>query len=282
MKSALLALLAGAAAWLAPAAAHAQMMHVDSNDWRQTDRHDVLQGSQAKPSFLVELRFGPYLPDIDSGVTGGTPFKDVFGYDCGTQTESSVTPRFAFGLEADYMAVRIPYVGAIGPGVGWSYTNFSALARDTKTPSICSGETTSLTIMPMHLSAVLRADELMRRTGIPIVPYGKFGVGMAWWRASDDFGTEQVCGTASATASCGGGAPVLSSGTGLTPSLHFALGGAIALNCLEPMTAARLDESTGVHHAYVFGEYYNDQLILSKNVMHVGVSSWVVGLAVDF
>ncbi len=56
----------------------------------------------------------------------------------------------------------------------------------------------------------------------------------------------------------------------------------LALNFLEPQASARLDASTGVHHAYVFGEYYNDQLTLSTNVMHVGVSSFVGGLAVDF
>ena len=56
----------------------------------------------------------------------------------------------------------------------------------------------------------------------------------------------------------------------------------LSLNFLEPQASARLDASTGVHHAYVFGEYYNDQLTLSTNVLHVGVSSFVGGLAVDF
>ena len=281
-KTALLTAFACAAAWSHPEAARAQMMHVPVNDWRQTDRHDVIQANAEKPSFMVELRFGPYLPDVDSGVpNGGKPFADVFGYDCGSNTQGTVSPRVSFGLEADYMAVRIPYVGAVGPGLGWAFTRFGAAARYTYKQG-CSEENTSLTIMPMHASVVLRADELMRRTGIPIVPYGKFGVGMAFWQASDDFGTEKVCGSLSAPTTCPPGAMQVASGTGLTPSLHFALGGMIALNFLEPMTAARLDESTGVHHAYVFGEYYNDRITLTKNVMQVGVSSWVAGLAVDF
>ena len=69
---------------------------------------------------------------------------------------------------------------------------------------------------------------------------------------------------------------------GLTPSMHFALGGMLSLNWIEPQASARLDQTSGVHHAYVFGEYYNDRITLGSNVMHVGTSSWVAGLAADF
>jgi hypothetical protein len=56
----------------------------------------------------------------------------------------------------------------------------------------------------------------------------------------------------------------------------------LALNFIEPQASARLDQTTGVHHAYLFGEYYNDKLTLSQNVMRVGAQSFVGGLAVDF
>jgi hypothetical protein len=281
--TALLAALAGASL-LAAAPARAQMMHVPDSDWRQSDRHDALVKAAAKPTFMFELRFGPYLPDIDSGVPGGkTPFKDIFGLNCGasTPTPGTVSPRVLIGLEADYLAVRIPYVGAIGPGVGWSFTSFSNQALFTGT-SMCSAENTTLTIMPMHGSIVLRADELMRRTGIPLVPYGKVGAGVAWWRASTDSGTETICGTKAAPTRCAGSPATIGSGEGLTPSLHLAVGAMLALNFLEPQASARLDETTGVHHAYLFGEYYNDTITLNANAMRVGASSFVGGLAVDF
>jgi hypothetical protein len=291
----LLAAAAGATLWLSAAPARAQMMHVPTNDWRQNDRHDSILNNAAKPSWVLELRFGPYLPGIDSefesknGVKAATPFADIFSLDCSKSAQGqaaptgSVTPRFSFGVELDYLAVRIPFVGAIGPGVGWSYTAFSNYMQETQHPGVCASEETTLTIMPMHASVVLRADELMRRTGIPIVPYGKFGVGMAYWRSSDDSGTEKVCGTKAAPTACAATTDTaIASGIGITPSLHFALGAMLALNFLEPMTAARLDESTGVHHAYLFGEYYNEKTTLATNVLHVGASSWVGGLAVDF
>jgi hypothetical protein len=267
----------------------AQMTHVPGNDWRQPDRHDAIERASKPPQFTVEVRFGPYLPNIDGHVPGGaTPFADVFGLDCSSSTPTftgSVKQAFSGGLEFDYTPFRIPYVGAVGAGLGWSFTQFSnqaQLTSSTRSAPQCSQEKTSLQIMPMHLSVVLRADDLMRRTGVPIVPYGKFGVGLAWWRSSNDLGTETVCGPASAPTRCGPGDTVTGHGNGLTPGLHFAVGAALALNFLQPQSSARLEQTTGVHHAYLFGEYYNDTITLVQNVMHVGAQSWVAGLAIDF
>jgi hypothetical protein len=286
----LLAAAGALASWLSAGPALAQMSHVPETDWRQGDRHDALTRAAAKTNFFIEIRLGPYLPNVDAGVPGSaTPFTDVFGLDCSTPASAtftgSVKPRVLFGLEVDYTPLRIPYVGAVGPGLGWSFTSFSnqtQLTSSSRTMPTCSQESTTLTIMPMHASVVLRADELMRRTGVPIVPYGKFGVGMAWWRSSNDLGTEKVCGSKASPAPCMAGDTAVGHGTGLTPNLHFALGAMITLNWLEPQVSARLDQTTGVHHAYLFGEYYNDRLTIAPNVMKVGAQSGVGGLAIDF
>jgi hypothetical protein len=292
----LLAAAAGLASLLSAGPARAQMAHVPDNDWRQPDRHDAITKAAAKPGFVVEVRLGPYLPDVDSGIpktsvnpaTGQpyTPFADVFGLDCDKQTFGSVKPRVLFGFEVDYLAARVPYVGTVGPGLGWSFTQFSnraQLSSTSRAMPMCSGEATTFTIMPMHASVVLRADELMRRTGIPFVPYGKFGVGMAWWRSSNDLGTETVCGTKDNPVKCmSAGSPSTGRGDGITPNLHFALGGMLSLNWIEPQVSARLEQTTGVHHAYLYGEYYNDRLAIASNVMRVGAQSWVAGLAIDF
>ena len=78
------ALLAATAAAIVTAAApaRAQMAHIPQNDWRQPDRHDVVQAKAGKARFAFELRFGPYLPNIDGEFNGKTPFTDVFGIDC--------------------------------------------------------------------------------------------------------------------------------------------------------------------------------------------------------
>jgi hypothetical protein len=283
--------------------ARAQMSHVPETDWRRTDRHDALIAAAKPALFYLEIRFGAYWPSIDSAPefaslpAADRPYAKVFGSQCTSGTagcgSGDVSPLFYFGLEADAVPIRIPYVGGLGIGFGWGYTHVSALAnfyqQSTNSPTTASGETTALTIMPMHLSIVLRGDELMRRTGIPIVPYGKVGAGLLYWNASNDAGTEvyhpceKITPTYVLPSGCGtNSAPANVSGAGLTPALHLAVGGMLSLNWLEPSASARLDETSGVHHAFLFGEYYNDQITFGSNVMRVGTSSFAAGLAADF
>ena len=64
------------------------------------------------------------------------------------------------------------------------------MSRTVKTTSgRDSSDETSLSIYPFYAVAVLRADAFWRDLGIPLVPYGKAGVGMALWRASNTGGT---------------------------------------------------------------------------------------------
>ena len=128
--------------------------------------------------------------------------------------------------------------------------------------------------MPMYLAAVLRADELYRRTGIPIVPYGKIGFGLGTWSASSEAGTETYVDKAGKEVS----------GSGVAWGVHFALGGMLALNFIDPRSAVRLDETTGVNHAYLFGEWMNNAELGRRSDpkgMYIGTSTWVVGFAVD-
>ncbi len=248
---------------------------VPDNTWRHNDDERDNAKTHRRPMFAAEMRFGPYWPNVDSEFNTTTgPYQRVFG----------TGPRFYFGLEFDFMPLRIPYVGMIGPGFGWGWTHASSKAKlkGTNTPS---GEDTSLTIMPMHLSAVLRADELMHRTGIPIVPYGKLGLGFAHWSASNSGGTS-VVGTT-------GGSPCTvatedkagcTTGAGNTWGIHTALGGMFALNWLDNRSAGRLYEDTDIAHIYLFGEWMDAILngLGSSKSMHVGSSTVVVGLAGDF
>ncbi|MFO0760844.1 MAG: MXAN_2562 family outer membrane beta-barrel protein [Byssovorax sp.] len=247
----------------------AQESRLPTTDWRQANRTDAVAKKVTSPeSFGFELRFGGYTPQIDQepGLGGKTPYKSILRPD-------DDAPQFYFGMELDYLPLRIPYVGRIGPRVGWGYTHTSQKANFTDSnPPEASDVDTGLTIMPMYAGLVLRIDELMRRTDIPIVPYGKAGFGMAYWNASTSTGTETYVNAAGNKVSA----------NGLSWGFEFAVGGMLALNFLDPRAAARLDEATGVNHAYVFGEWMNNSMVgrNSKN-MYVGTSTWVLGLAVD-
>ncbi len=234
---------------------------VPVTDWRQSAR--PMASNRTPQRFFVELRFGAYRPDVDAEFGGDGPYKRVFG-------DSS---QFYLGTEFDWQALRIPYFGTLGPGLGWGYTKRSVAAKITGT-STDSAENTALMIMPWHVSAVARADELMRRTGVPFVPYAKLGLGMAMWSASNAEGVSTYPRDPD---------PLAVRGRGITWGQHFALGAMLALNELDRKAAATLDGAWGVNHAYVFGEWMNAKLdgMGSTPQMHVGSSSWVLGLAFD-
>src|SRR5690606_37859934 len=153
---------------------------------------------------LVELRFGRYVPNADEGVEG-TPFVDIFG-------DSN---RYYGGIEVDWQALRIPYVGTFGPGFGIGYTRASAKALLENSEGR-SSQPTSLTIIPMYLVGVLRADVFARR-GVPLVPYAKLGFGYAIWTASDADETAEVDGVV---------------GRGASYGIQWALGGMLLLDPL--------------------------------------------------
>lgn len=252
---ALLAPLVVASVLLSTARADAQATHVSGTDWRRLDRSDSLGKSSSTQMFTFELRFGQYFPEVDDkpGVSART-YESTF----------EANDQFYVGVELDFLPFRIPYVGALGPGIGWGYTHTSAKAKATVAGKLVESSTdTAFTIMPMHLSAVVRFDELMRRTGVPIVPFAKIGLGLGIWTASP--------------------VPTDYIGTGATWGTHFAVGGMLALNFLDPRSAARLDETTGVNHAYLFGEFMRANLngLGATPSMYLGSTSWVVGLAVD-
>lgn len=230
----------------------------------QEDRGEVFRSMhrnvESPQHFAFELRFSPFLPEVDSDplLAGQTPFANIFG--------SSKT--LMFGAEGDWQAVRIPHLGTFGPGVGISYADFSGNAKLLGGGT--SGETTTLEIYPMYLVGVLRADVLWREVRIPLVPYLKFGVAAALWRASNTLGTSYYEGEA---------------GRGYTLGTQFALGLAFNLNVLDDIAARSFDEDLGVNNTYVFGEWSRSDLTglgIQGDPLRVGGTYWTLGIAFEF
>lgn len=246
---------------------------IPDTNWRQHDRA-ARRDERPHPisSFMFELRFGPYWPEVDEEFGGAaTPYGQTFAEppEDGEEVDAGGIeddPQFYFGLEVDWLPVRIPYVGLIGPGLGWGITTTSAEAKidwpGTENDGKLSGVDTSLTIMPMHLSAVLRVDEIKRRTVVPIVPYIKFGLGMGIWDMSEGGDTER---------------------SGASFGTHLALGGMLGLSFIGGRSQASLEDTAGIRDTYLFGEwtYANLDGIGSKSQLHVGSSTWTLGLALQ-
>lgn len=227
--------------------------------------------------FAAELRFSPYRPQIDDepGLALKDPSRPELGRETPYADAFGSTPRLMVALEVDWQALRIPYVGTIGPGLAAGYTSMSASV--TTTSGRASGDQTSLDIYPFWGAAVLRGDELYRKLRIPLVPYGKLGVSYALWRASNTGSTSQapVPGTTP---------PQIVSGKGHTWGTYAALGLSFALDALDRGAARNFDETLGINHTYIFGEYYFLGLdgLGQSNALRVGSNTWAAGLAFEF
>ena len=235
-------------------------------------RHKTYESAH---NFAFELRFGPYHPRVDTAPELGQsgPYQAIFGD----------STRWEIAAEFDWQAYRIPHLGTIGPGVSVGYTASSALAPLVKAVngSNLSGETTTLTIIPTYLVAVLRIDVLNRELHVPLVPYLKGGVGLGFWSASNSGGTSCYQATNAA------GKPTSSScvlGYGDTWGSELAVGLALDLNFLDRRTSQGFDNATGVNHTFIFGELmdYNLTGILQSHALYIGNHNWTLGLGFEF
>lgn len=262
---------------------HERPSNLPRQDWRRSQRRKVDEETDTwfdPYHFYFELRFGMYSPQIDddglvySDANGDPiPRTDAAGDPIpGTtqplyETFFGGSPLFQFGLELDWLPLYIPWVGSVGPGFGWGWSTASGPSRDeTGAPTESD---TDLDIHALHGSVVFRLDGLLREATIPIVPYGKFGFGWALWEIDGPRGTAEFNGVEAKGTSYG---------------LHYALGGAIPLNGFDRTAAVHLREETGIRYAYIFAEWYNQDLALfgPSPQLDVGTSSAVFGLALGF
>jgi len=235
-----------------------QYLRLYDSTWRQAQtRPSGEAGGFDGRHVLAELRFGAYSPRVDDEFGGAaTPYADYFG----------TSPKFYFGVEVDWLPIRIPYVGSLGIGAGWATISATGKAKTTTGDA---GSDTSLSIRPIHAVGVLRADGMLRQFGFPLVPYVKGGLGLGMWQASGPSGTSQAGSTV---------------GEGTTLGLHFALGGALSLGTFDRRTAMAMRAQTGIQHAYIWGEWLLAKLdgFGANDVMNVGTSTGIGGVALEY
>jgi hypothetical protein len=208
-------------------------------------------------NMAVELRFGPYVPRIDSEFGSATPYRSSFGK----------KKRIMIGFEVDYQVLRIPYFGSVGPGFGWGFTSMGGKAT-VHTTGASSDQPIGLSIMPMYLVGVLRFDYLALETGIPLAFYAKAGLGYALWWTTSGGKLARVDGAV---------------GEGVSYGYHGAIGASFLLNALDRSAAVEMDNTTGINSAYLFGEFFMSNLNgFGSGTLQVGANTWVVGLAFEF
>jgi len=210
--------------------------------------------------FAVEVRFGPYLPDVDSEFDGARhPYRDFFG------TSQHLLSQIEFDYELFHR------FGTVALGASYGYFSVSGKAPVANGGGATSNDLSSMTVMPVSLSAIYRFDVLLERNRFPVVPFAKVGFDWAYWSITD--GNDSI-----ATDAAGG------KGRGATLGWHGAVGLQLVLDFFDWESARSFDADMGVNHTSLVFQYtYADISGLGmSNRMHLGDANWSLGIMFQF
>jgi hypothetical protein len=234
---------------------------------------DETSGDQPKSfrtpkEWAIELRFGAYRPDVDSEVSGSgqTPYKTMFGGRRHLMSQLEVDWQFfqkfgslAVGATVGYYSVSAKAFVANASGV---------CVTDSNGACVRSGDSTSLRLIPIAALLVYRWDVAADLWQIPLVPYAKLGFNYTFWDITDG----------------NGGVPHAAGGRGSGGTLGWqaCAGISLMLDMLDPGATRSLDMETGINHTYLFFEWDLVDGLGVNHQLHVGDSSWVIGLMFEF
>ena len=231
--------------------------------------------------FALEVKFGPYLPDIDRNYSGAGlgPYAKVYG---GTDDRGEATsqPKKGFygAIAFEYQIVKL--AGPLGIGFQWSMFRDKAQALLADPPAKgavrSEADNTRFAVMPLALQAVYRFELLADRFRVPIVPYGKIGLNYSFWWSKNGSGDISTIKDDNGK--------VLDKARGGAWGFQSNVGGMLRLDWLERGEARNLDRITGINHTYVFAEWQFSRVnnFGRKNSINLGDSTWLIGLAIEF
>jgi len=223
--------------------------------------------AESDRTMLLELKFGPYYPDIDKEFQSKRPFKQAFGS----------SQRLLTRLEFDYEFFTGFGVASVGFSAGYAqFAGKGLIASSEDGSSASSGlvkseDSTKMHVLPLSLDLIYRFDWLSQRHKVPFVPYAKGGIDCyVWWVTN---------GVGDVVRSDDG-----ARGRGATFGGHLALGLSFVLDSLAPMMAQTFDVEMGVNNTMLFAEYvfsWVDDFGSSKS-WDLGSRTFLAGLAFEF
>lgn len=213
--------------------------------------------AESPRNFMVEVKFGPFRPDVDKEFSTKRPWNDTFG---GGQNLMSQ-------LEVDYEVFTKVGIIAVGGTFGYSLSEgHGLLANGTK-----SSDLTKFNLIPLSLALIYRFDYLAHRFSIPFVPVVKGGLDAWFWWSTN--GQGKISKAADGT-----------TGRGLTFGGHVSVGLMFLLDAVAPMMAQTFDAELGVNNSYLFAEYtwnFMDDFG-SRKSFNLSSRNFMAGLAIEF
>ncbi|MBN2495345.1 MAG: fibronectin type III domain-containing protein [Deltaproteobacteria bacterium] len=224
----------------------------------------IRASSSAEPTFQLQIRFGPYYPNVDSeGFDEGndeTPFQTIFGG----------SSQMLFELGLDYEIWR--GFGTVTAGGTIGFVQYVGKGRTES--GARSSDTTVFNLIPVRLTAGYHFDLLAERWSIPLVPYVTGGLSYYFWWVLDGVGdvaeyTDDQGNTSSAQGGIFG--------------LHFSAGLKLLLDWLDDEAAMHLETSVGIINTYLFAEFALSWVDgFGGSHFDVGDETFMFGLMMEF
>lgn len=227
--------------------------------------------------FAFELKFGPYLPNVDRNFSGDGlgPYANIYGPtdDTGAST-GQPKPGLFSAIAFDYQFVYLGGPLSVGTSVGFFRDSAQALiaepepdAETIRSPA----DKTRFNVIPVTLLAGYRFELLADRWRVPLVPYAKGGLAYGFWWSTD--GNKKISVNSRDEKGRGG-----------SIGWQVNAGMMLRLDFIERGSSRDLDRITGINHTYLFGEYQISRMsgFGSGNRVDVGDDTWLVGLAIEF
>lgn len=218
--------------------------------------------AESPRDMMLEIKFGPFRPSIDSEFGGSGPYSKVFG------SGQVLLTR----LEFDYEFFKKFGVIAVGGSIGF--------AKDSGKGLLATGEksndTTTFYLFPMTLDLIYRFDWLAQKYNVPLVPSVKAGFDYYIWWITNGTGKipqykDPVTGK-------------VSQGRGGTFGGHVTFGLAFLMDWLAPDMAQTFDTDMGVNNTYLFAEFtmawIND--FKAKKSLDLSSKTFLFGLGFEF
>lgn len=249
---------------------------------RQSDLVDKpgeeeFRGRQESPQrFAMEIKFGPYLPDVDGRYQGDGfgPYATIYGRtdDNGVTTGQPRKGVFsALSFEWQFYDIGGPL--SIGTSIGYFRDTAYALI-DEPVPegenTRATADKTAFHVIPLTLLLGYRFELLADRFRVPLVPYARGGIAHGFW--IEKKGGQLVTNDAGQQS------------RGNSWGWQVNLGLMLRLDFIERGAAVDLDRVTGINHTYIFGEWQFSRLnsFGSDKAMSIGDDTFLIGLAIEF
>ncbi|MGB1276802.1 MAG: MXAN_2562 family outer membrane beta-barrel protein, partial [Nannocystaceae bacterium] len=261
----------------------------DRKDTKKAKKQTFGNRYESPQRFALEIKLGPYLPNVDGRYDGPRefgPYAKIFGNtDARGITIEDPSQGLMAALAFEWQFLNPGQLGPLALGFQFSFFTdsaramFSSYANADNPDDVpedvddvrSDADSVRFTSFPLALQLVYRLEYFADRFRVPLVPYAKAGLGYAFWYSKGGDGSISVN---SADQKARGG----------VWGFQINAGGMLRLDFLERGSARTLDRATGINHTYIFGEYQFSQLdnFGRPSAISLGDSTFFVGLALEF